>query len=189
MARDGGTLSTGKITARQDGQILLEALASFNEPFDSVDYQQPMPGVADPDALPPGRSSWRRMRTNWAVDWVRSQPFDLRYVDAPPRLALDLAEPSPRLRMWWRPNGSVPAGEALHSCLLTYLSGTTMVEPAIVRASQGREPFAWINLLSAVPASTSHDGYRAPFDNVDGRLVPSHARDTREVSRWVGCGG
>ena len=53
VARDGGTLSTRKITARQDGQILLEALASFNEPFDSLDYQQPMPDVTDPDSLPP----------------------------------------------------------------------------------------------------------------------------------------
>jgi hypothetical protein len=34
--------------------------------------------------------------------------------------------------MWWRPNGFVAADEVLHSCLLTYLSGTTMVEPALV---------------------------------------------------------
>jgi acyl-CoA thioesterase-2 len=132
VARDGGTLSTRKITARQDGQILLEALASFNEPFDSVNYQQPMPGVADPDALPPAQEQLAAYADELGGHWVRSQPFDLRYVDPPPRLALDLAEPSPRLRMWWRPNGSVPADEALHSCLLTYLSGTTMVEPALV---------------------------------------------------------
>ena len=53
VARDGGALSTRKVTACQEGQILLEALASFNEPFDSLDYQQPMPDVTDPDSLPP----------------------------------------------------------------------------------------------------------------------------------------
>jgi acyl-CoA thioesterase II len=33
--------------------------------------------------------------------------------------------------MWWRPTETVPADEVLHSCLLTYLSGTTMLETAI----------------------------------------------------------
>jgi acyl-CoA thioesterase II len=132
VARDGGTLSTRKITARQDSQTLLEALASFNEPFDSLDYQQPMPDVTDPDSLPPVQEQLAAYADELGGHWVRSQPFDLRYVDPPPRLAVDLAAPSPRLRMWWRPNGSVPADEALHSCLLTYLSGTTMVEPALI---------------------------------------------------------
>jgi acyl-CoA thioesterase II len=63
--------------------------------------------------------------------WVRPQPFERRYVDPPPRLAVDLPEPSPRIRMWWRPREPVVDGEVLHSCLLTYLSGTTMLETAI----------------------------------------------------------
>jgi acyl-CoA thioesterase-2 len=132
VARDGGTLSTRKITARQDGEILLEALASLNEPFDSVDYQQPMPDVADPDSLPPAQEQLAAYADELGGHWVEPRPFDLRYVDPPPRLAVDLPDLSPRLRMWWRPNGSVPADEVLHSCLLTYLSGTTMVEPALV---------------------------------------------------------
>jgi acyl-CoA thioesterase-2 len=132
VARDGGALSTRKISARQDGQILLEALASFNEPFDSLDYQQPMPDVTDPDLLPPMQEQLAAYADELDGHWVDPRPFELRYVDPPPRLAVDLAEPSPRLRMWWRPNGVVVADEVLLSCLLTYLSGTTMVEPALV---------------------------------------------------------
>ena len=49
--RDGGTLSTRQITAHQNDQILLEVLASFSVPFESHDYHQPMPEVADPDSL------------------------------------------------------------------------------------------------------------------------------------------
>jgi len=131
-ARDGGALSTRKITASQDGQILLEALASFNEPFDSLDYQQPMPDVADPDKLAPVQEQLAAYADELGGHWVEPRPFDLRYVDPPPRLAVELAEPSGRLRMWWRPNGFVAPDEVLHSCLLTYLSGTTMVEPALV---------------------------------------------------------
>ncbi|WP_083743442.1 acyl-CoA thioesterase [Mycobacterium rhizamassiliense] len=132
VARDGGALSTRKITALQDGQILLEALASFNEPFGSLDYQQPMPDVADPESLPPVQEQLAAYAGELDGFWVEPRPFDLRYVDAPPRVAVDLAEASPRLRMWWRPNGVVADNEVLHDCLLTYLSGITMVEPALV---------------------------------------------------------
>jgi acyl-CoA thioesterase-2 len=136
VARDGGTLSTRQITARQNGQILLEALASFSAPISSLDYYQPMPDVADPETLPPIQEQLADYADELGGHWVRPQPFDLRYVDAPPRLAIDLPEPAARMRMWWRPNGSVGADEVLHSCLLTYLSGTTMVEVALARRRQ-----------------------------------------------------
>jgi acyl-CoA thioesterase II len=144
-ARDGGALSTRQITARQNGQILLEALASFSAPIESLDYHQPMPDVADPESLPPIQQQLADYADELGGHWVRSQPFDLRYVDAPPRLAIELPEPPPRMRMWWRPNGSVPADPVLHSCLLTYLSGTTMVEVALTQRRQ--TPLSAFNAL------------------------------------------
>lgn len=130
-ARDGGTLSTRKVTARQDGQILLEALVSLSGPLESLDYQAAMPDVPDPGSLPPVQAQLACYADELDGHRVRAQPFELRYIDAPPRLALDLPEPSPRLRMWWRPAEAVVADEVLRSCLLTYLSGTTMVEAAL----------------------------------------------------------
>jgi len=131
VARDGGTLSTRQVTARQDGQILLEALASFSAPVEAPDYQQPMPEVPDPDTLPPVQEQLAAYADELGGHWVRTQPFELRYVDAPPRLAVEAPTPSPRIRMWWRPTGPVPDDEMLHCCLLTYLSGTTMLETAL----------------------------------------------------------
>lgn len=58
---------------------------------------------------------------------------------------MDLPDPSPRIRMWWRPTESVPDGEVLHSCLLTYLSGTTMLEAAMV--SRRATPVTTFNAL------------------------------------------
>ncbi|MEO3759656.1 acyl-CoA thioesterase domain-containing protein [Mycobacterium sp. B14F4] len=145
VARDGGTLSTRQITARQDDQILLEALASFSAPVESLDYQQAMPGVPDPESLPPVHEQLAAYADELNGHWVRRQPFDQRYVDAPPRLALDLPEPSPRLRMWWKPREPVPADDVLHSCLVTYLSGTTMVETAL--AMRRATPVSTFNAL------------------------------------------
>lgn len=145
VARDGGALSTRQITARQNGQILLEALASFSEPIESLDYHQPMPDVADPESLPPVQEQLADYADELGGHWVRPHPFDLRYVDAPPRLAIELPELPPRMRMWWRPNGSVPADPVLGSCLLTYLSGTTMVEVALTQRRQ--TPLSAFNAL------------------------------------------
>ncbi|OBK76779.1 acyl-CoA thioesterase II [Mycobacterium sp. 1274761.0] len=130
-ARDGGTLSTRQVTARQDGQILLEALVSLSERVESLDYQMPEPDVPDPDSLQPVQEQLACYADELDGHWVRPQPFERRYVDAPPRLALDLPEPSPRLRMWWRPAEPVTGDEVLHSCLLAYLTGTSMVEAAL----------------------------------------------------------
>lgn len=130
-SRDGGTLSTRQVTARQDGEVLLEALASFSVPVDGFDHHVPIADVPDPDSLPTVQEQLAPYADEHGGHWVRPQPFDLRYVDPPPRLALDLGEPSPRIRLWWRPTEAVPDDAVLHSCLLTYLSGVTMLETAI----------------------------------------------------------
>jgi acyl-CoA thioesterase II len=145
VARDGGTLSTRQVTARQNDQILLEALVSLSGPVESLDYQQSMPEVPDPDTLPPVHEQLADYAEELGGHWVRPRPFDQRYIDAPPRLAIDLPEPSQRLRMWWRPAGSVPHDEVLHSCLLAYLSGTTMVETAL--AMRRATPASTFNAL------------------------------------------
>ena len=88
-ARDGGTLSTRKITARQRGEVLLEALASFSKPVDDVGHQVAMPDVADPESLLPVQEQLRDYAEEYGGHWVRPQPFDLRYVDLPPRLAME----------------------------------------------------------------------------------------------------
>ncbi|MCU1700659.1 MAG: acyl-CoA thioesterase [Mycobacterium sp.] len=143
--RDGGTLSTRQVTARQDGEVLLEALVSFSTPVDGLDYHTPMADTPDPESLQSVQEQLAQYADELRGYWVRPQPFDLRYVDPPPRLALDLSEPSPRIRMWWRPAEPVPDDGVLHSCLLTYLTGTTMLETAI--AMRRATPVTTFNAL------------------------------------------
>jgi acyl-CoA thioesterase II len=144
-ARDGGTLSTRKVTARQRGAVLLEALASFSTEVDDSDHQLTMPAVPDPETLPPVQEQLRDYADEHRGHWVRPQPFELRYVDPPPRLAMDQPTPSPRIRLWWRPTESVPADPLLHSALLTYVSGTTMLESSL--AMRRATPVSTFNAL------------------------------------------
>jgi len=147
-ARDGGTLSTRRVTARQDGEVLIEMLASFSVPSRSADdaeHQLAMPDVPQPDSLPPVQEQLRDFADEHHGHWVREQPFDIRYIDVPPRLAAEQAERSPRMRMWWRASEPGPVDPVLGSCLLTYLSGTTMLEAAI--AMRGATPLSTFNAL------------------------------------------
>lgn len=138
VARDGGTLATRHVTARQDGQILLEMLSSFSTAVDAPEYQQPIPEVPEPDSLAPAQVQLAPYASELGGYWVQPHPFDQRYIDPHPRVALELGEPSPRIRLWWKPAEPVPVDAALHSALLTYLSGTKMVETALAmrRATQ-----------------------------------------------------
>lgn len=130
-ARDGGTLSTRKVTATQDGQVLLEALASFSIPVESLDYQQSIPDVPEPLSVPTMAEQLAAYADEHHGFWVREQPFELRYIDPHPRLAKDLPDQCGNIRMWWRPTDSVADDPALGSALLTYLTGTTMLETAM----------------------------------------------------------
>ncbi|HTM85913.1 MAG TPA: acyl-CoA thioesterase domain-containing protein, partial [Mycobacterium sp.] len=93
VLRDGGTLATRQVTARQDDQILLETLASFSAPIEAADYHQRMPEVPDPDSLPPVQQQLAGYADEFDGHWVQPHPFQLRYIDAPPRLAQDLPAP------------------------------------------------------------------------------------------------
>ena len=131
VLRDGGTLSTRRVSAHQDGQVLLEALASFTTDVDAPDTQLPMPAVPGPEGLPPLQQQLAGYAEEFEGHWVQPRPFELRYLDAPPRAAQDLPEPAERTRLWCRPAGEVGDDALLHAGLLTYLTGISLVEAAL----------------------------------------------------------
>jgi len=133
---DGGTFSARRVTARQFGAVLLEGIASFSDIFknhESHVYQQQPPDLSEPESFPTMAeqlSAYADERAGW---WVREQPIEMRYIDPSARLALDSAEPPPaRIRIWWRPNGIPPSDPMLAYCLAVYLSGRTLLEPAMI---------------------------------------------------------
>jgi acyl-CoA thioesterase-2 len=130
---DGGTFSARRVTARQFGAVLLEGIASFSAPVESHVYQPPPPNLPQPESLltlAEQLADYADERDGW---WVRQQPVEMRYVDPPARLALDLVEPPPaRIRMWWRPNGVAPSDPIIADCLAVYVSGRTLLESAMI---------------------------------------------------------
>jgi acyl-CoA thioesterase-2 len=130
--RDGGTLSSRRVTATQSGRVLFEALASFTLSVDDVDWQQRMPDVTGPNGVPELEDLLMPYAEEFGGWWPVQHPFAMRYLDPPPRVALDLSDkPQPRLRIWLRANGEVSDDPMVNSCVVAYLSALTLLECAM----------------------------------------------------------
>ncbi|MDT5389187.1 MAG: acyl-CoA thioesterase [Mycobacterium sp.] len=128
---DGGTFSTRRVAASQGGQLLMEAMASFAVDVEGADYQRVMPDVPRPEALVPIERQLAPYADEFGGWWVSERPFDTRYVDPPPRVAMDLDGPPTSVsRIWLRARGTFPADPVINGCVLTYLSALTLLEAA-----------------------------------------------------------
>ncbi|CDO31335.1 acyl-CoA thioesterase [Mycolicibacterium porcinum] len=137
--RDGGTFSSRRISATQDGEVLMEGLASFTTGVVSAAYQRTMPSAPPPESLTPIEEQLAPYAEEFGGWWVDERPFDVRYVDPPPRIAMDSAEQAgPVSRIWLRARGVIPEDLVLNSCVLTLQSALTPVETTLgpMRKSQ-----------------------------------------------------
>ncbi|BBX16970.1 acyl-CoA thioesterase II [Mycolicibacterium duvalii] len=129
---DGGTFSARRVAATQGGQILMEGLASFTSGADGADYQTEMPSAPAPEELVPVEEQLAPYAGEFGGRWAAPRPFDTRYIDPPPRIAIDHEKPAEALsRIWLRSRGEIPADPVVASCVLTYLSALTLLEPAM----------------------------------------------------------
>lgn len=177
--RDGRTLSTRRVCASQmrdgrPGPVIMEALVSFIEQIDGHDYQQPMPVVADPETLPCLEEQLLGYPDQDYRELVRAHLVEMRYVDPPPRLAVDSAPPAAaRCRLWLRVVGEFPerlrTDPLLACCLLAYVSDWTILDP--VQVGIGK---TWQQL--EVMASLDHNmWFHRPVDLTDWLLFDQSA--------------
>jgi acyl-CoA thioesterase-2 len=133
-SRDGGSFTSRRVVAIQDGQQIFHMSASFQVAEENLDHQAKMPVVPPPEALKDVRE-WvakaegipDRMRDAM----TRDRPFEFRSVNAEGLVAgatLGTATPAERpttLQQWFKSVDKIPAragDEALHRCLLAYAS-------------------------------------------------------------------
>lgn len=176
--RDGRSFSTRHVTACQDGEPILEMIASFQAPEAGHDWQPPPPpGIPGPDdpALP---------APNFSINHARL--FDLRLA-----VRRRHAEPDRRHPFWVRLREPIGDDPVLHACVLTYVSDMGVVTSARARDARARLEMAvsldhavWFHrsarvdewlLYSAAPAANA--GARGlangTFRTADGTLVAS----------------
>jgi len=135
--REGRTFSTRRVTTRQGDIVVMEAHVSFIVPIDNDDYQQPMPLVPAPETLPNLEEQLAPYIDEGYAELVRLRLFEMRYIDPPPRVAVDTGVPNEAVcRLWLRiesePPPALVSDPLLAMCLLGYVSDWTILDPVQV---------------------------------------------------------
>jgi acyl-CoA thioesterase-2 len=179
--RDGGSFSSRRVVATQEGRPLLIAVATFQGPEPGPVFEVAAPGATPgPDDLPVGR---------YDTPWVESR--DVPVEDAPP-------QPPHARRAWFRPRHPLGDDPALHAQALVYLSdhGATRAlrqphtgHPGVERRmSVSLDHTVWLHrpfrvdqwLLSEFHPVATGAGRGLAFGSIrtaDGQLVASVAQE------------
>jgi acyl-CoA thioesterase-2 len=117
--RDGGTFSTRRVVAIQDGKRIFVMSASFQEAEVGLNHQKPMPVNADPDSLQSSLQAWKQ-RAEAHKRPFRPVPVDFR-ADGNGDL---FANPSrlPYKQMWTRSPMKLSDDPLVHESLFAYVS-------------------------------------------------------------------
>jgi acyl-CoA thioesterase II len=203
-SRDGGSFSSRRVVAIQDGQQIFHMSVSFQVMEQSFDHQAKMPQVTPPESLIDVRE-WVEKSGGALPDIVkqmlsRPRPFEFRPVDigrmfSQPGTERDALTP---LFHWFKSVDGVPNQESLHRCLLAYVSdyyfvtAATALHPMNVERSKLRiasiDHAMWFHrpvrvddwLLYAVDspsASGSRGLVRGEIYNRQGQLIASATQE------------
>jgi acyl-CoA thioesterase-2 len=133
-ARDGNSFTTRRIVAIQHGAQIFNMSASFQKIEEGIDHQLGMPQVPPPEDL--HEQSWHyRHVMDQLPDALRrvlelKRPFEFRPVQSPSFLTPTGGPPS--RDVWFRAVAPLPDDEALHRCLLAYVSDYDLLGTALM---------------------------------------------------------
>ena len=199
-ALDGKHFSSRRVVAIQHGRQIFNMSASFQLAETGLDHQISIPEVPPPESLPDYETHYREVADKLPAAARRmleqKRPFEFRPVDPPDPLRRDKSPP--RKYIWFRAVDRLAGDEALHRCLLAYVSdfhlldtalgphGVSMISSHLVIASVDHA--MWFHrsvrvddwLLYAVdsPSASGARGFtRGSVFARDGRLVASAAQE------------
>ena len=108
--RDGGSFTTRRVVAIQDGHAIFNMAASFQIEEDGFDHQDAMPDVTPPDSLPTEEERLAplvsRLPPALRARALAKRPFDMRVVD--PVDPFTPTPTAPSRAVWLRARGSSP---------------------------------------------------------------------------------
>jgi acyl-CoA thioesterase-2 len=211
-SRDGGSFTSRRVVAIQHGQPILTMSASFQAAEPGLDHQSPMPPAPPPEELQAlGRIEQALIeRTPHRVtSYFRNQsPFEFRPVN--PNDYLTNEKGPPRRQVWFRLVGELPDDQALHRCLLAYVSDFHLLVTATLPHGVNFLDLQLASIDHAIwfhrdlrvnewhlyaiesPSASGARGFcHGSIYSRDGRLVASVAQEglMREHSAWTSPAG
>lgn len=127
--RDGGTISSRRVLARQGGKVIFSLSASFHTPEVGLDHGDPMPDGVPPAEACPDLGEVLAARFGGGVEfWHEWADLDLRYAGHAGRGGdLETSAHGAHLRVWVRLRGTVEDDLRLHQAATAYLSDLTLL--------------------------------------------------------------
>ncbi|TKJ34388.1 acyl-CoA thioesterase II [Blastococcus sp. CCUG 61487] len=133
--RDGGSYSTRRVTAEQDGRAILDVSASFHVRETGFTHQIPRLDAPTPESL--ATVAEVAVLTEgpvreWFDGFTRRHPFDVRFDGELPRVAAGRGEAAePRQRFWFRALETLPDEPAVHTAALAYASDMLLLSASL----------------------------------------------------------
>jgi len=194
---DGGSFSTRRVQAYQDGEILMSLIASFQTDEPGLEHQSDyaVASLPKPEELPTVWEKYGHLADSRA-SWLLNRPFDIRHIDNDITVKVD--HPGNTMRVWLRSRDSIEAGQMIHSAALAFASDYLLVEPimrqhSIPWATPGlrvasldhamwfHRPFSvddWLLYVLETPTAQGARGLtHGKFYNQSGQLVASVAQE------------
>lgn len=199
-SRDGHSFSNRRVIAIQHGEQIFNMTASFQVMEEGLEHQVEMPNVPPPEDLPDMVEALRplidRLPERMRRFIEQPRPFEFRMVQSVNPLAP--GKQPPARQVWFRMVDRLPDGEALHRCLLAYLSdyylldtsalphGMSFFSSKVIMASIDHAMWFhrplrvddWLLYAIDSPSASGARGFgRGSVFARDGRLVASTAQE------------
>jgi acyl-CoA thioesterase-2 len=199
-ARDGNHFSTRRVVAIQHGAQIFNMSASFHSQEDGLTHQLEMPQVPAPEDLPELAWYYRDILATLPPAGRRvleqKRPFEFRPTQPPS--FLKGAAAAPQRSIWLKAVAPLPDDEAMHRCLLAYVSdfhlldtalmphGVVLFQPNLVMASIDHAMWFhrsvrvddWLLYSTDSPSASGARGFaRGSIFARDGRLVASTSQE------------
>jgi acyl-CoA thioesterase-2 len=133
-ARDGKHFSTRRVVGIQHGAQIFNMSASFCADEDGLAHQLSMPEVPPPEGLPELAWYFREILPHLPPGFRRlletKRPFEFRPTQPPSFVKSEKV--TPHRDIWFRAVAPLPDDEALHRCLLAYVSDFYLLDTALM---------------------------------------------------------
>ena len=134
-SRDGGSFTTRRVKAIQNGQSIFVMSASFQKhEAGSIEHQSQMPKVAAPDTLPSLEDLFRliadKIPDSLKNHVKRERPIEMRVVDVERYTRRTKKDPAAQ-QVWLRACGRLPDDPKIHQAVLAYASDYTLLDTAL----------------------------------------------------------
>jgi acyl-CoA thioesterase-2 len=199
-ALDGKHFSSRRVVAIQNGRQIFNMSASFQLVETGLEHQISIPDVPQPESLPDLESYYRAVADKLPPAARRvleqNRPFQFRPVQAPDPLRCEKSEALKYV--WFRAVDKLADDEALHRCLLAYVSdfhlldtalkphGESLISPKLVIASIDHAMWFhrsvrvddWLLYAIDSPSASGARGFtRGSVFAREGHLVASAAQE------------